>query len=168
MKRASLLVLVVVMVPALSQPASAQRVVDQTFLCRTPLATTGAQTFLITEDSVASVGKSLVRLSEGRIVNSPTLCQRVRPRVPLTRKGLPGPPELFGRHSFCAIRGRILVRIRATYDAGKLLTATSAVRSERTGRPISFGTLVWRETGDDGRERYNSRHWVATNCHVQR
>jgi hypothetical protein len=167
MKRATLLVLVVVMVPALSQRASAQRIVDQTFLCRTPLATTGAQTFLIGEGIVGSGGKFLVRLSEGRIVSSPTLCRRVTIRVPLTRKGLPGPPELFGRNSYCAIRGRILVRIRGTYDGQKLLTSKSAVRSERTRRPISFGELVWRETDDDGRERYTSRHWVASQCQVQ-
>jgi hypothetical protein len=165
MKRARLLVLVVVMVPALSQPASAQRVVDQTFLCR---LTIGAQAFQVSETGVATSGRRfLVRLFGGRIDHSPTFCRRVTTRVPLTRKGLPGPPELFGRNYWCAIRGRILVRMRATYDGQKLLTSKSAVRGERTGRPISFGELVWRETGDDGRERYNSRHWVASDCHVQ-
>lgn len=165
MKRASLLVLVVATVSAHSQPASAQRVVDQTFLCRT-LVTAGEQGFRVSESSVGSGGKFLVRLFEGRIVYSPTLCRRVTIRVPLTRKGLPGPAELFAREYWCAIRGRILIRMRGAYDEQKLLTSKSAVRSERTRRPISFGELVWRETDDDGRERYTSRHWVASYCRL--
>jgi hypothetical protein len=165
MKRVSLLVLVVVMIPALSQPANAQRVVDQTLVCRTEM-TGGEQGFRVGPISLGTGGTFLVRLFEGRIVYSPTLCRRVTTRVPLTRKGLPGSPELFGRDYWCPIRGRILVRIRGTYDGQKLLTSYSAVRTERSKRPISFGTLVWRETDNDGRERYTSKHWVASNCQL--
>jgi hypothetical protein len=165
MKCARLLVLVGVMVPVLSQPASAQRVVDQTFLCRT-LVRAGEQGVEVSETSVVSGRTFVVRLFEGRIVYDRTLCQRVKVRLPLTRRGLPGPPELFGRDHWCPMRGRILVRMRGTYDGQKLLTSKSAVRSERTGKPISFGELVWRETDDDGRERYNSRKWVASHCRL--
>lgn len=166
MKRATPLVLFVAIVSALSPPARAQRVVDQTFLCRTP----GTQGFQVGVASVGSGGRFLIRLLGGRIVHSASFCRRVTIRVPLTRKGLPGPPEIFGRDHSCPIAGRVgvLVRVRATYDGSRLVAARGAVRNARTRKPVSFGVEVWRETGDDGRERYDYRQWVASSCWVNR
>ena len=77
--------------------------------------------------------------------------------MPLTADGLPGRPVPWAKHETCLGRGRVLVRVRATLEAGslwqslissssdgaqgKVVQATLAVRSEQTGKPIAYVVL---------------------------
>jgi hypothetical protein len=77
-------------------------------------------------------------------------CKRSANRVPLTRKGLPGPPA--GRGVVRCPLGRVLVRLRYTYlpgprpaqaeVGGRLISAVLAVRSYRTLKPLAFANLT--------------------------
>jgi hypothetical protein len=77
-------------------------------------------------------------------------CKRSANRVPLTRKGLPGPPAGVGSVK-CPV-GRVLVRLRYTYVpgshppqsevGGRLISAAIAVRSYRTLKPLAFADLT--------------------------
>ena len=97
-------------------------------------------------------------------------CAPARVSVPLSAKGLPGPPVRFGTDADCEIRGRVLVRVRAVLEAAtpwraadrpyfgarrNVVAVTIAVRSERTRRAIGLVTL------DRAGE---SRFWVASHC----
>jgi hypothetical protein len=96
-------------------------------------------------------------------------CSRVRTTVRLSPRGLPGPPVRFGTNGECAVRGRVLVRVRAVLQSPTswlpavppyvgarkdVLEATVAVRSERTRRPIALiqlgrsgTTKLWTSPG---------------------
>jgi hypothetical protein len=78
-------------------------------------------------------------------------CAPTTNKVPLTRKGLPGPPVLSGK---CPL-GRVLVRLRYTYTStnaepppyrytvfGRLISAYLAVRSYRTPKPLAFAKFT--------------------------
>ena len=66
-------------------------------------------------------------------------CARTRVSVPLTHPGLPGPPDQL--HTFtCLARGRLLIRARAVWDR-RGLTASVAVRSYATRKPVAFGFI---------------------------
>jgi hypothetical protein len=77
-------------------------------------------------------------------------CTRSTNKVPLTRKGLPGPPLRIGAAE-CPF-GRVLLRIRYTYVpgphptnteiGGRFISAEMAVRSYRTLKPLAYGTLT--------------------------
>ena len=97
-------------------------------------------------------------------------CFLSRKTVPLTSTGLVGPPVAWAKDYACTIRGRLLVRVRATVaspagwrrvDASfygvrtNVSAAQLAVRSERTGKPVSFATL-----DSAGRTKL----WVASAC----
>lgn len=98
-------------------------------------------------------------------------CGASRVRVPLSAAGLPGGPVRWAKHVTCLGRGRVLVRVRATLEAGSrwqtLLTASSdgaqgnvieaklAVRSEQTGRPLAYVEL-----GRDG----STKLWTSPGC----
>jgi hypothetical protein len=97
-------------------------------------------------------------------------CAATRISVPLSAKGLPGPPIRFDREADCEIRGRVLVRVRAVLEAPtswsrasppyfgarrNVVDAKVAVRSERTRRPLALLTLD--ATGE-------TRLWVASSC----
>jgi hypothetical protein len=84
-------------------------------------------------------------------------CAPARKRIGLSSRGLAGPPTLFERDLDCPVRGRVLVRVRATFRAptswrkraygayaGARQTVTQAslaVRAERTGAPIAYMEL---------------------------
>jgi hypothetical protein len=97
-------------------------------------------------------------------------CTPARVSVPLSAKGLPGPPVKFGTDADCELRGRVLVRIRAVLEAPtswrpadrphvgarrNVVDAKIAVRSERTRRPI--GLLELDRVG-------MTRLWAASHC----
>ena len=90
--------------------------------------------------------------------------------VPLSARGLPGTPIIWQKEVDCAVRGRVLVRVRAELETpavwrpagapyagavGNVVEAKLAVRSERTGKPIAFATL-----GQGGKTRL----WSAQSC----
>lgn len=84
-------------------------------------------------------------------------CASSRISVPLSAKGLPGPPIQWARQVTCLGRGRVIVRVRAilqspafwqplisaSYDGvrSKVVEAALAIRSERTGKPIAYMEL---------------------------
>jgi hypothetical protein len=97
-------------------------------------------------------------------------CRGTRVVVPLSTKGLPGPPVRFDTEADCEVRGRVLVRVRAVLEAPtpwrptgapyvgarrNVVEAKIAVRSERTRRPIALLML------DSGGE---TRLWVSNGC----
>jgi hypothetical protein len=97
---------------------------------------------------LGSVGRTL---PAGVYANTRS-CAPTRAAVPLSPRGLPGPPVRFEQEPECTVRGRVLVRVRAflqvparwvtrTDYAGaqkNVVEAALAVRSERTRRPIAF------------------------------
>jgi hypothetical protein len=97
-------------------------------------------------------------------------CFLSRKSVALTSKGLPAPPIEWARSYDCTARGRLLVRVRAVLataaswrrvDAryfgarANVVSAQFAVRSERTGEPVAYGTL-----GPRGKTKL----WTAQRC----
>jgi hypothetical protein len=97
-------------------------------------------------------------------------CIAARVSLPLSAKGLPGPPVRFGTDADCEIRGGVLVRVRAVLEAPtswraadrpyfgarrNVVEAKIAVRSERTRRAI--GLLTLDRAGE-------TRLWVASHC----
>ncbi len=80
-------------------------------------------------------------------------CVPTRVSVPLSTKGLAGPPVRWSKDLDCLLRGRVLVRVRAVlvapdewrradrwYDGARksVADASLAVRNQRTGAPIAF------------------------------
>jgi hypothetical protein len=97
-------------------------------------------------------------------------CFLSRKSVPLTSRGLAGPPVVWAKDYTCTVKGRLVVRLRANVASASswrrvdpdffgirtnVFTAQLAVRSERTGKPIAFGTM---DTA--GRTKL----WVAAGC----
>jgi hypothetical protein len=98
-------------------------------------------------------------------------CVATRAAVPLSSRGLPGPPTRFERNVDCPVRGRVLVRVQATMRAPtnwrpraysvyagarqNVERAAVAVRSQRTGAPIAYAEL--------GRGRA-TRLWYSGDC----
>lgn len=79
-------------------------------------------------------------------------CQLSTKNVPLTSRGLPGPPVPFDQFQRCKVGARVLVRVRAVVDRkvawrvvrrdfmeaiGNMSTAALAVRTE-AGKPLVF------------------------------
>jgi hypothetical protein len=109
------------------------------------------------------------RVPEGVYVNAGR-CSSARVSIPLSPKGLPGPPVQFGDDASCPIGGRVLVRVRAvlqssapwqridrTYAGARrgVVEAALAVRSESKRKAVAF-----MELGPGGRTRL----WVASGC----
>jgi hypothetical protein len=97
-------------------------------------------------------------------------CAPARASVPLSPKGLPGPPVPWSDKASCTSRGRVLVRVRAvlgsaaswrranrSYDGVRrnVVEAALAIRSERTRRPVGFAEL-----GPVGKTRL----WFSSSC----
>jgi hypothetical protein len=96
-------------------------------------------------------------------------CFLSRKTVPLTSRGLAGPPVVWAKDYTCLVKGRLVVRVRAEVATTgwrrvdgnffgvrtNVFTAQLAVRSERTGKPIAFGTM-------DAAGR--TKLWVARGC----
>jgi hypothetical protein len=83
-------------------------------------------------------------------------CASSRRSVPLSPKGLPGPPIQWQERERCVVPGRVLVRFRAALQSPALwrrispshvgarsnvVGAALALRSERTGNPIAYMEL---------------------------
>jgi hypothetical protein len=83
-------------------------------------------------------------------------CRHASAAVPLSRAGLPGPPDQL--HGFtCLARGRLLVRARAVWTR-RGFAASIAVRSYATRKPVAFGFI--NHTGFGG--LYTSRGCVRS------
>jgi hypothetical protein len=97
-------------------------------------------------------------------------CRQAAVVVPLSRKGLPGPPIAFARDADCDVRGRVLIRVRAVLEGPTEWRRASpsqfgarrnvseskiAVRSERTRRPLAL--LELGQTGE-------TRLWTSSGC----
>ena len=98
-----------------------------------------------------------------------TRCWPSRAQLSLTRRGLPGPPIAWRKEADCELRGRIVVRVRATLDAPEIwrrldpafvgaqrrvASAAVAVRDARTRKPVAFLRL----------ERGSIRLWLSPRC----
>lgn len=90
--------------------------------------------------------------------------------VPLSSKGLAGPPVVWAKDYTCTVRGRLVVRVRAEIPSSSgwrridsdffgvrtnVTKASLAVRSERTGKQLAFGTM-------DAAGK--TKLWVAPGC----
>jgi hypothetical protein len=198
------LLALLVSAPAASKESAPVRVVDRTFAC-TPEALGGArdldvsagaspspiwttQTHLVTSSGTATYLVFVRARAQERIGVTEPLpgpagvfahagrCVPSRARVPLSSKGLAGPPIRFYATASCMLRGRVLVRVRAQLDAPaawgsagrpyagapryngavkRPLEAQLAARSERSGKPLAFMTLD-RNGG--------TRFWSAPGC----
>lgn len=98
-------------------------------------------------------------------------CAPSRISVPLSPRGLPGPPIQWAKQATCLGRGRVIVRVRAilqlpvswqplistSYDGArsKVVEAALAIRSERTGKPIAY-----MELDRDGKTKL----WYSPRC----
>lgn len=97
-------------------------------------------------------------------------CTPSRAVVPLSSKGLPGPPAGWFSEVSCSLRGRVLVRVRALLAAPaqwrradetylgaqkRIVEASLAVRSQRTGEPLAL-----MKVDSAGRTRL----WTAPRC----
>ena len=97
-------------------------------------------------------------------------CFLSRKSVPLSSKGLVGPPVQWAKDYTCTIRGRLVVRVRAEIPSSiswrridaaffgvrtNVTRASLAVRSEKTGKQLAFGTM-------DAAGR--TKLWVARAC----
>lgn len=103
----------------------------------------------------------------GGVFYNKNLCRATAKKVPLTARGLPGPPVPFDQSLACEAGARVLVRVRAVLDRkavwrasrdiltarGNSSTAALAVRTE-AGKPLSFFTLASGKT----------RLWTAGSC----
>ena len=97
-------------------------------------------------------------------------CSATRSSIPLSSRGLPGPPLEYQQDAECGIRGRVLVRVRAVLNraaswrpagdgyAGaraNVAEAALAVRSARTRKPLAFLQL---------RAQGKTRSWISPGC----
>lgn len=103
----------------------------------------------------------------GGVYYNKTLCRATAKSVPLTARGLPGPPVPFGQLLKCDAGARVLVRVRAVIDRkvawrtareilearGNSSSATLAARTE-TGKPLAFFTFASGKT----------KLWTAGSC----
>ena len=110
------------------------------------------------------------RIPEGVYVHA-RRCSAARVvSIPLSPRGLPGPPVHFGDDVSCTTRGRVLVRVRAVLQSAapwqridrtyagarrKVVEAAVAVKSESRRRPLAF-----IELGPGGKTRL----WVSSGC----
>jgi hypothetical protein len=78
-------------------------------------------------------------------------CRSTNIRVPLTARGLPGPPALVNVGVSCPTPGRVLVHVRYEYVTGahakgyvggRLVSASLAVRTYKTRKPLAFAKLT--------------------------
>jgi hypothetical protein len=85
--------------------------------------------------SISGGPKAQARVSVG------PRCTRTRANVPLSTKGLPGPPVRFQSDVACALPGRILVRARVVSEGGRVTRAELAVRMEKSVVPVAYALI---------------------------
>jgi hypothetical protein len=110
------------------------------------------------------------RIPEGVYVHAGRCSAARVVSIPLSPRGLPGPPVQFGDDASCTTRGRVLVRVRAVLQSAapwqridrtyagarrKVVEAAVAVKSESRRRPLAF-----IELGRAGKTRL----WVSSAC----
>ena len=116
------------------------------------------------------IGWTLPLAGPGGVYVHARRCTPTRRAVSLSPKGLPGPSAQWFSEATCSLRGRVLVRARATLAApaewrradktylgaqSRVMEATLALRSERTGEPLALMKLA-----PDG----GTRFWSAPRC----
>lgn len=129
----------------------------------------GLESDLVNASSRLEARTSNPPLPPGVFVNG-RRCRATRTSVPLSAKRLPGPPVRFDKDANCEVRGHVLVRVQAVFEAPtswraahqpyvgvqrNVVAATIAVTSERTRRAI--GVLTLDRAGE-------TRLWVASLC----
>lgn len=97
-------------------------------------------------------------------------CVVSRAFVPVTRAGLPGPAATWSTADACAVRGRVLIRVRAVLGGsatwgrlgtaivgarGRVSEAAIAVRDQTTGKPLAFAKLSRAGT---------TQLWTSSQC----
>jgi hypothetical protein len=117
-------------------------------------------------DQLEGVGRSV---PPGVYVSTRS-CSRTSASVPLSSRGLPGPPVEFEKEVECALRGRVLVRVRALLQSSaawrpvpggyagaraSVVEAALAVRTQQGRRPVAFMQL-----GRTG----TTKLWTAGSC----
>lgn len=100
-------------------------------------------------DQLEGVGRSL----PPGVYASTRSCSRTNASVPLSARGLPGPPVEFEKNLECKLGGRVLVRVRAVLHSSaawrrlqggyagaraSVVEAAVAVRTQRGRRPVAF------------------------------
>lgn len=108
-------------------------------------------------------------LPAGVYVNTQS-CRATRASMPLSPRGLSGPPVQFQQDAECQVRGRVLVRVRAVLESpaawrrfadgyagarADVVEAALAVRSTRTRKPLAFMQL---------RPQGKTRFWASGAC----
>jgi hypothetical protein len=100
-------------------------------------------------DQLEGVGRSV----PPGVYASTRSCSAARNSVPLSSRGLSGPPVEFGKEVECELRGRVFVRVRAILQSSaawrpvqggyagaraSVAEAAVAVRTQRDRRPVAF------------------------------
>jgi hypothetical protein len=100
-------------------------------------------------DQLEGVGRSV----PPGVYASTRSCSRTSASVPLSSRGLPGPPVEFEKNVECKFGGRVLVRVRALLQSSaawrrvqggyagaraSVVEAAVAVRTQRGRRPVAF------------------------------
>ena len=198
--KSALIVVSLALAAAGSAGTNAGRVVDRTFVCtpfattgglrdldiiaappyRDSQTSTPAMIFLKsgpyspTEQLVAVRARPAQRFGShpyrAGVYAQTTRCAGTGKAVPLSAKGLPGPPVVWQKEADCQVRGRIFVHVRAELESpsawrpvgapyagavGNVASAQVAVRSEKSGKPIAYATL-----GAGGKTKL----WIAASC----
>jgi hypothetical protein len=119
-------------------------------------------------DKVAPHPRNMLVSADSTGIRVSRLCTAAR-RIPLTRRGLPGPPSLFQAYYDCAARPkRILVRIRAVaaasapwtrqppaqLDLQKAVSRAEMRVQAPNGRSIAYVTIAGKQI----------RLWIAPDC----
>jgi len=82
-------------------------------------------------------------------------CSRSKSQVPLSSRGLAGPPVRYQTSVDCTLPGRVLARARVVSDGTRVTRADVAVRMERSGNPIAYVRIT--ESG-------SGAFWVSPRC----
>lgn len=109
------------------------------------------------------------RILPAGVYASSRWCSASRAVVPLTSRGLPGPPVVWRKDVECVVSRRVLVRVRARLEGtqawrrtevgyvgarGEVLSGSLAVREQRTGAPVAYVELA----------AGTARLWHASRC----
>ncbi|MDQ3379049.1 MAG: hypothetical protein M3546_01840 [Actinomycetota bacterium] len=104
----------------------------------------------------ARIGITSPEAGPGGVYASARRCSLATTKMPLSAKGLAGPPTRYWSTKACPVAGRVLVRVRALLAAAagwqridatffgaekRVVEASLAVRTERTGEPLAFMQL---------------------------
>jgi hypothetical protein len=157
--------------------AAASRVLDRTMVCAlgqgwvqvgvAPDVRTTPGILAVTGNSAAGTFPFVsIDTERGAFVDTKR-CRGTAIRVPLSAKGLPGPPAVFNTGATCQTPGRVLVHVRYEYlpgnhakgyVCGRMVSAALAFRVYKTRRPVTFARLTANGT--------KSKFFNAASCTV--